>query len=88
LVATRDAAIILMALCDDSSKIVPNWKIVDKTWNVYIRVEDVDELYAEIRGRGAAIDYSLYNAPSGHREFGVIDPDGYDIAFGQRLQPS
>ena len=28
---------------------------------------------------------TIYNAPSGFREFGVQNPDGCDIAFGQPL---
>ena len=83
-VAARDDATVLMALCDDPAKIVPNWRIVDKVWNAYIRVDDVDALYAEVQERGAGIDYTLYDAPNGFREFGVQDPDGHDIAFGQR----
>ena len=35
--------------------------------------------------RGAEIDYTLYDAPSGFREFGVQDPDGHDIAFGEPI---
>jgi catechol 2,3-dioxygenase-like lactoylglutathione lyase family enzyme len=85
-VATRDAAVILMALCDDPAKIVPNWRIVDKVWNAFIRVDDVEAIYAEVQERGAGIDYTLYDAPSGFREFGVQDPDGHDIAFGQRIE--
>ena len=81
--ATRDDATILFALCPDSTRIVPNWRIVDKVWNAYIRVDDVESVYAEVQQRGAAIDYTLYDAPSGFREFGVQDPDGHDIAFGQ-----
>jgi predicted GNAT superfamily acetyltransferase len=27
------------------------------------------------------------DAPHGFREFGVQDPDGHDIAFGQRIAP-
>jgi predicted enzyme related to lactoylglutathione lyase len=83
IVAKRDEAIILMALCEEPERIVPNWKIVDKVWNAFIRVDDVEAVYAEVKERGAEIDYSLYDAPSGFREFGVQDPDGYDIAIGQ-----
>jgi hypothetical protein len=43
--------------------------------------------YAEVQERGAGIDYTIYNAPHGFREFGVQDPDGHDIAFGQRITP-
>jgi predicted enzyme related to lactoylglutathione lyase len=83
--ASRDAAVVLLALCSDPAAIVPNWKIVAKTWNVYIRVDDADAIYAELQERGAAIDYTIYDAPHGFREFGVQDPDGHDIAFGQPL---
>jgi predicted enzyme related to lactoylglutathione lyase len=84
-VATRDAAVLLMALCKEPEKIVPNWRIVDNVWNAFIRVDDVEAIYAEVQERGAGIDYTLYDAPSGFREFGVQDPDGHDIAFGQRM---
>ena len=87
LVAKRDDAIVLMALCDDPDRIVPNWQIVDKVWNLYIRVDDVEAIYAEFQRRGAPIDYTLYDAPSGFREFGVQDPDGHDIAVGQPIEP-
>jgi len=83
--ASRDDASVLLALCADPAAIVPNWKLVDKTWNVYIRVDDADAIYAELRERGAPIDYSIYDAPHGFREFGTQDPDGHDIAFGQPL---
>ena len=83
--AERDEATILLASCEEPGRIVPNWRIVDKVWNVYIRVDDVESVYAEVQERGAGIDYTIYNAPSGFREFGVQDPDGYDIAFGQPL---
>jgi predicted enzyme related to lactoylglutathione lyase len=83
--ARRDDASVLLALCTDPAKIVPNWKIVDQTWNVYIRVDDADAIYAELQERGAPIDYTIYDAPHGFREFGTQDPDGHDIAFGQPL---
>jgi catechol 2,3-dioxygenase-like lactoylglutathione lyase family enzyme len=85
--AERDEATILLALCPEPARIVPNWRVVDKIWNAYIRVDDVESIYAEVQGRGAGIDYTIYNAPSGFREFGVQDPDGHDIAFGQQLEP-
>ena len=30
--------------------------------------------------------YTLYDAPSGFREFGVQDPDGHDIGIGQPIE--
>ncbi len=81
----RDDAMILLALTDKPALIVLNWRLVEKMWNVYIRVSDADAVYAEVRERGAEIDYTIYDAPHGFREFGVQDPDGHDIAFGQPI---
>ena len=83
--ANREEAVILLALAADAERIVPNWQIVDKMWDAYIRVDDADAIYAELQERGAKIDYTIYDAPHGFREFGVQDPDGHDIAFGQPL---
>jgi catechol 2,3-dioxygenase-like lactoylglutathione lyase family enzyme len=83
--ARREGASILLALTDEPERIIPNWRIVENMWNAYIRVDDVHRLYAEVQERGAPIDYTIYDAPHGFREFGVQDPDGHDIAFGQPL---
>ena len=74
-----------MALCADRERIVPNWRIVPNVWNVFIRVDDVEAIYEEVQRRCAGIDYTLYNAPSGFREFGVQDPEGHDIAIGRPI---
>jgi predicted enzyme related to lactoylglutathione lyase len=84
--ADREGATLLLALARDASRLVPHWQIVDKMWNVYIRCDDADAIYAEVQERGAGVDYTIYDAPHGFREFGVSDPDGYDIAFGQPLR--
>jgi predicted enzyme related to lactoylglutathione lyase len=84
--AARDEAVILIALSDQPQRIVPHWQIVDRMWDAYIRVDDADAIYAEVQERGTGIDYTIYDAPHGFREFGVQDPDGHDIAFGQRLE--
>jgi catechol 2,3-dioxygenase-like lactoylglutathione lyase family enzyme len=86
IVAKRDDVTILMALCGDPERIVPHWRIVPNVWNVFIRVDDVEAIYEEVQRRGAGIDYTLYDAPSGFREFGVQDPDGHDIAIGQPIE--
>jgi hypothetical protein len=77
--------VILLALARDTDRLVPHWQIVPKMVDAYIRVDDADEIYAEVQERGAPIDWTIYNAPHGFREFGVQDPDGHDIAFGQPL---
>lgn len=74
---------IFLALCEDAALIVPNGRLVHNMWNVYVRVDDVDTIYAELQERGAAIDYTIYK--HGFRQFGVQDPDGHDIAFGKPI---
>ena len=84
-VATRDAAVILLALAPNAERLAPHWQIVPKMVDAYIRVDDADAIYAEVQERGARIDWTIYDAPHGFREFGVQDPDGHDIAIGQPL---
>jgi uncharacterized glyoxalase superfamily protein PhnB len=81
----RDDHALMLAQAPARAKLIPNWEIADKTWNVYFWVDDADALYVELQQRGAIIDYSIYNTPWGTREFGVQDLDDHDIAFGQIL---
>lgn len=67
-------------------KINPHWKIVDKTSNVYFWVDDAEALYNEFKSRGVSFDWDLCIQPYGVKEFGINDPDEYDIAFGQILK--
>ena len=60
-----------------------------RAFRYYIDVENVDELYAEMKPR---IDtlwksqiYGPLNQPYGQREFMVIAPDGDLVVFGQSL---
>lgn len=42
--AARDAAVILIALSYQPERRVPHWRIVDKMWDAYLRVDDVDAI--------------------------------------------
>jgi uncharacterized glyoxalase superfamily protein PhnB len=48
----------------------------------YVGVNDVDELYAELSGRGAESTKPT-NRPYGMREIVVTTPEGHRIIFGQ-----
>ncbi len=76
----------LMFTSAPPDKIIPNWKIVEKTSNVYFWVNDAETLYKEYVDSGANIDYSLYTTPYGIKEFGINDPDEYDISFGEVIK--
>lgn len=53
--------------------------------DVYIYIEGVDSLHAELVRRGAAITQAPRMAPYGIRELEVLDLNGYRLAFGERV---
>jgi catechol 2,3-dioxygenase-like lactoylglutathione lyase family enzyme len=82
-IVRRDGHSLMLAQPDDPAKVVPHWTVMDKMWDVYFWVDNVDAIYTEMQERGATIDYSLYLTSYRVKEFGVQDLDGHDIAFGQ-----
>lgn len=79
----RDGFRLMLSQVKDKNEIKPHWKIVEKMWNVYFWVDDAESMYKEFQKRGAKIDYELYLTSYNVKEFGINDPDGYDIAFGE-----
>jgi uncharacterized glyoxalase superfamily protein PhnB len=51
---------------------------------VYIFVDDVDALYAELKSHGVPVSASPIDQEWGIREIAVRDPDGNVVTFGQR----
>ena len=66
-------------------KIYPNRNQVEKTCNVYFWVDNVETLYKEFKSNRSSFDWDLCIQPYGVKEFGINDPDEYDIGFGQIL---
>lgn len=54
--------------------------------SVYLYVNGVDALYAEVRARGGNVVEPLGNRPSGMRDFVVRDPTGNMLAFGESIK--
>jgi len=79
----RNDFTVMLGQVEAERTFISNWHIVEKMWDVYFYVDDVESIYAEFQASGALIDYSLYVAPHGVKEFGVQDLDDHDIAFGQ-----
>lgn len=52
---------------------------------VYIRVQDIDTLYNELKDAGVAIhpNAPLQTRPWGQREFALLDPDNNLLTFGE-----
>ncbi len=83
---TRGGVTVMLAQAPAGSEPpLPNWKVAGATNQMYLWTDDAASLYEELRGRGAPIDFTLYDTPWGTREFGIQDPDEHDIAFGQIL---
>jgi uncharacterized glyoxalase superfamily protein PhnB len=60
-------------------------KYADELLDAYLRVEDVDALYAEYAAKGVEFTRELANTPWHTREFVVKDCDGRLLAFGSDL---
>lgn len=54
---------------------------------VYIRVEDIDQLHQSLVEKGVQIHPGgpLKNQPWGQREFSILDPDTNLLTFGQNI---
>ena len=80
----RDGCTLMYAQAGMDAAITPHWQVVEKTANVYFWVDDVVGFYDEVvRAGGLKPDWDLCEQPYGVREFGLQDPNGYDVAFGQ-----
>ena len=52
----------------------------------YIRVVNIDPLFAEFKQRGAPFGYELKKQPWGMHEMQINDPYGNAICFGEPIQ--
>ena len=46
---------------------------------ITIEVDDVNELYEQIKNKGIAIDIEIRNEPWGDRHFAIQDPNGIGV---------
>jgi len=51
--------------------------------DVYLYVNDLDALHADLERRGASIRQGPHTAPYGIRELEVVDLNGYRLTFGE-----
>ena len=56
---------------------------LNQNWAVYIYVDDVNAMAAELAARGVAFDREPEDQPYGCRDFDIRDPDGHLIGIGQ-----
>ena len=80
---SREGFIFMLQQGPDGQSITPN-RAQEGYWDAYVWIHDADALYAEYKERGAVIDYApCIRAEYDMKEFAVVDPDGYVLAFGQ-----
>jgi DNA-binding transcriptional MerR regulator/predicted enzyme related to lactoylglutathione lyase len=60
----------------------------DSVSNIYVFVTDIDDVYEELKGRGAKIVAEPETWPYGMREFAVEDMNGYRLCFGEGVEES
>jgi uncharacterized glyoxalase superfamily protein PhnB len=80
---SRDAFKVMLGECRDAT---PASELGDHSYVAYVLVEGVDQLYADVRARGAEITSTPTSKPWGLREFGLRTPDGHRYTFGEPLQ--
>ena len=73
---------VMLGECPDER---PASELGNHSYVAYVLVEGVDQLYAELVGRGAELTSMPASKPWGLREFGVRTPDGHRIQFGEPL---
>jgi predicted enzyme related to lactoylglutathione lyase len=57
-------------------------KLGDHSYFAYLEVDNIDELYAAVKARGAEVAKSVRSEAWGMREFGIRTIDGHRIMFG------
>lgn len=84
----RSGAFVMLRQAPADYKITPYHQIEEGLWNAFFWVDDAKGLFDEMKTRGAEIDYEPCKQVYGVIEFGIRDPDGQGIGFGQEICPS
>ena len=77
---SRGAFRVMLGHCADA---MPAAETGHHSYFVYVTVEGVDALHAELAAKGVDLVQALADKPWGMREFGIRTPEGHRIMFGQ-----
>jgi uncharacterized glyoxalase superfamily protein PhnB len=80
---SRDGATIHIAHADHCR---PNSDLVTDLFDVYLWVDDVEAVHADLEERGADLLHGPVDRPWGMREIRVRDLHGYVLGIGQPLE--
>ncbi len=76
----RDQCMVMLGECRDA---LPPGELGDHSYFGYLRVDDVDGYYQDVKVKGVKIPSPIESKPWGMREFGVQSPEGHRITIGQ-----
>jgi len=79
----RDECQIMAGHCPDS---IPARELGDHSYYAYIIVDNADQYFAEISGKGAEVIKPLKTEPWKMREFGIRTNEGHRIMFGHEIE--
>jgi len=79
---SRDRAVIHLK-CAPKLEAERSHRRAEEHLDAFLAVAGVEELHAELVGRGAPITKPLATRPWGARDFYVADPDGYILCFSE-----
>ncbi len=76
----KDNCMIMLGECRDDA---PPGELGSHSYFGYLRVDDADAYYNEVRAKGINILSPIANKPWGMREFSLATPEGHRINIGQ-----
>ena len=79
----KDNCIIRAGQCPDA---IPPRELGDHSYFAYLRVDGIDEYFAQVQAHGGHILKKLRDEPWGMREFALETIDGHRIMFGSPIQ--
>jgi uncharacterized glyoxalase superfamily protein PhnB len=85
-IMNRGDARVMLGKAKPDQPITPFWKQRSGLCNAYFWVDDAKAMFAEIKSRGAVIEYDLELQDYGVLEFGVRDLDDQVISFGEVMR--
>lgn len=78
----KDNCMIMLGECPDD---VPPGELGSHSYFAYLKVDDADGYYADLKQKGVAFLSSIEDKPWGMREFGIKTPDGHRMMIGQKI---
>ncbi|MSO30370.1 MAG: bleomycin resistance protein [Acidobacteria bacterium] len=79
---SRDAFRVMLGECRDAR---PARELGDHCYFVHLMMDEVDDYYREVAGRGALVTSAPTDKPWGLREFTLATPEGHRITCAEPI---